>query len=56
MVDHIAGLFVAMMAAVFLYILVHDCMGLTDHVIWSDSMIGADILGVLCAAMGISAE
>ncbi len=53
MVDSIVGLFVAAMVSGVLYIFAHDYMGVADAVIWLDSMIGADLLGVACAVMSI---
>jgi hypothetical protein len=53
MVDYIVGFFVAAMVSGLVYILAHDYWGVADELIWSDSMISADVLAVICAGLGI---
>ena len=56
MVDWIVGFFVAAMASGLIYIVAHDYCGLTDEIIWSHSMIGADIMAIVCAGLGIHGQ
>jgi hypothetical protein len=53
MIDSIVGFFVAVMVSGLIYIVAHDYWGITDELIWSHSMIGADVLAVVCAGLGI---
>jgi hypothetical protein len=53
MVDNIVGLFVAAMVSGLLYIFAHDYLGVPDEKIWSESMVSADVLGVICAGLGL---
>jgi hypothetical protein len=56
MVDYIVGFFVAAMVSGIIYIFAHDYWGVADELIWSDSMIGADVLAVICAGLGIRGQ
>lgn len=53
MIDSIVGFFVAVMVSGLIYVLAHDYWGVADELIWSHSMIGADVLAVICAGLGI---
>ena len=54
MINSIVGFFVAVMVSGLIYIVAHDYWGITDELIWSHSMIGADVLAVVCAGSGNS--
>ena len=52
MVDSIMSTCMAAMAALALYVLTHDLIGVADEMIWLDSLAAADILGVAVTAQG----
>lgn len=56
MVDSIVGFFVAVMVSGLIYVVAHDYCGFADEIIWSNSMIGADVLAVICAGLGIRGQ
>jgi hypothetical protein len=56
MVDSIVGFFVAAMVSGLVYIVAHDCWGFADETIRSNSMIGADVMAVICARLGIRGQ
>ena len=56
MVDSIVGFFVAVMVSGLIYVFAHDYCGFADETIWSNSMIGADVLAVICAGLGIRGQ
>lgn len=56
MVDSIVGFFVAAMVSGLVYIVAHDCWGFADETIRSNSMIGADVMAVICAGLGIRGQ
>jgi hypothetical protein len=52
MVDSIISTCVAAMAALALYVLTHELIGVADEMIWLDSLAAADVLGVAVTAQG----
>ena len=56
MIDSIVGFFVAAMVSGLIYIVAHDYWGFADETIWSHSMIGADVMAVIGAGLGIRSQ
>jgi hypothetical protein len=50
LVDRIVLIVVAGMAAVFLYVVLHDAMGIDTEAIGRNALLAAGVLGIACAS------